>query len=200
MRNFLPGKHPDQVLICRPDQIFCGGQCTTLGFDAGLHGDFVNLHGDGDGLHLGLLSGAPLWIEDDPKQQSRWLLTLIYILAWEWVLAGIVQGQIVDAYARIREEYAALQADTCERCLVCSLERFTCDRSCGGFELHITEQHNPLMYLFFFYYLHHTPSEDQDGMEYYTAATIEVDHEYWIPISTCAAMEVCSCMVTHDLR
>ena len=58
-------------------------QCTTLGFDAGLHGDFANLHADGDDDRI--IVDHPLWIEDDTKQQSRWALTLLYILAWEWV-------------------------------------------------------------------------------------------------------------------
>ena len=44
---------------------------------------------------------------------------------------------------------------------MCSLERFTCDKDCGGFEKHVDEHHNPIYYLFFMYYLSQKPNEDK---------------------------------------
>ena len=69
----------------------------------------------------------------------------------------------MDAYACIREIAALRDEDTSAKCLVCSLERFVCDKKCGGFETHVETDHNPLVYLFWMYYLHHKPREEQNG-------------------------------------
>ena len=137
-----------------------------------------------------VINPQPLFIEDKIKEQSQWLLTMIYVLAWEWVLAGIVQGQIVDAYAQLRERKASLDDDTEAKCLVCSLERFICDKKCGGFEAHVENDHSPISYLFWMYYLHHRAPADMNGMEHYAAQRIAEEEEDWLPISTCSKMEV----------
>merc|ERR1712146_174809 len=89
--------------------------------------------------------------------------------------------------------------DTQSRCLVCSLEKLDCDKSeeCGGFEKHVNTQHNPLMYLYWMFYLKTKPWEEKDGMQLYTTNMIVNEDEEWIPIRCCVAMQ--AHMDTSDL-
>lgn len=125
-------------------------------------------------------------------KQFQWFLVIMYIVVWDWVLVSIVQGQIVDAYANIRQKTEYLELDARQRCLVCSLEKTVIDSvpETDGFHQHVTAQHNPLLYLFWMYYLGLKEDDDESGMEHYTSKLIDIDNEGWIPIMACQAMQM----------
>jgi hypothetical protein len=79
-------------------------QCITHGIDAGIHGDFAGLHGTD---FEDLMPAYPLrWNSNLKQHPLQWMFVTFFFLAWEYILAGIVQGQIVDAFSAIRAEVA----------------------------------------------------------------------------------------------
>ena len=75
-------------------------QCITQGINEGLHGDFAGLHGtDQDDL----MPAFPLQWDDNLFQYPlQWLFVTTFFLIWEFIVSGIVQGQIVDTSSEMR--------------------------------------------------------------------------------------------------
>jgi hypothetical protein len=57
-------------------------------------------------------------------KQFQWLFTISFLILWGFILEGIVQGYIVDAFSAIRGEEDTRLADSRENCFICSLSRF----------------------------------------------------------------------------
>ena len=65
-----------------------------------------------------------------------------------YVLEGIVQGYIVDAFSEIRGAEAERESDSTTNCLVCSCSKFELQRVGVDFEEHVEEAHNRWSYLY----------------------------------------------------
>jgi len=121
-------------------------QCISQGINEGLHGDFAGLHGtDFDDI----MPAFPLKITDNLFQfPLQWLFVITFFLIWEFIVSGIVQGQIVDAFSEMRAKDDMKKEDEANFCLICSLDRFTLDKVEGGFRDHVETDHNPWDYLY----------------------------------------------------
>ena len=106
-------------------------QCTTLLLNDGLRGDIATALGSNFGeifLPAGKYTGVfPQKVSELRKTQAVWLLALVFYVVWQFMLVGIVTGQIVDAFSVMRSEETSLRADEEQVCLVCSVDRFTLD-------------------------------------------------------------------------
>merc|ERR1712224_642870 len=76
-------------------------QCTMRAIQVGLRGDMLDLHSDNHG-NIDPDTPFPERFDDKPKLQVELLFVMIFYVAWTFVLAGIIQGQIIDAFAEIR--------------------------------------------------------------------------------------------------
>lgn len=85
--------------------------------------------------------------------QAQWLFITLFFLIWDYILVGIVQGQIVDAFVDIRGKIEADEADLQAFCFICSLDRFNLDKVEGFFE-HVQRTHSPWSYWYFLQYNH----------------------------------------------
>jgi len=137
-------------------------QCWYLGVDAGFRGDMVGMHGTD---HDDIYDAHALNWGDKSKGQFQWWYVIFFLAIWDFVIAGIIQGQIVDAFAEIRQAAADLKADKEDKCLVCSLERFTLEQNVGSFQDHTEESHNPWSYLFFMVFLDELRDDLETGMQ-----------------------------------
>jgi hypothetical protein len=162
-------------------------QCTFKAIQVGFRGDLNGLHGDEHG-NIRAIYDSPTAIWEDISYQFQVFLVLFFYLLWEYILAGIIQGQIIDAYAEMRIEADKKSADANERCMVCSLSRFDVDNAGGRFYTHIERDHVPQNYLFFLCYLDERNQDDDTGMMTYVRDCVHAKSTEFIPISTCAMM------------
>ena len=63
-------------------------------------------------------------IQTDGMKLFQWLFTISFLIIWGFILEGIVQGYIVDAFSAIREEDVERIEDSKNNCFICSLSRF----------------------------------------------------------------------------
>lgn len=157
-------------------------QCWYLGMNGGFHGDMARMHGD---LHENLVDSFFVDLGDRPVIQFQWWFTLLFVLIWEFIISGIVQGQIVDAFAEIRQKEADLEEDTEDKCLVCSMDRFTLEQSVGTFAEHIDQRHNPWSYLFFCVYLQELPDHLEMGLQNFVTEHLDSSSAGFLPVRQC---------------
>ena len=162
-------------------------QCTFKAIQVGFRGDLDGLHGDEHGNIRGSYTSPKALWDDSSYQFQVWLVLGFYLL-WEYILAGIIQGQIIDAFAEMRIAADEKIADANERCMVCSLSRFEVDNAGGRFYTHIERDHVPQHYLFFLTYLDEQNQDDDTGMMTYVRDCVHVRSTEFIPISTCAML------------
>jgi len=142
-------------------------------------------------------SSAPVHFEENWQSQVQQLLECMWIMLYVFVFGGLVGGQIVDAYAQIRDEDSRLKADLAERCMLCSLDRFTVDTHPAGcsFDAHTDWKkgdHSLWNYLFFLHYVtvYKDPNE-YTGIESHVVKVLNsVDKaakKGFLPLKDCAA-------------
>jgi len=165
-------------------------QCIFLGLNAGVHGDLGLQHGDNFGNVLGnALTPFPLSFTDQPFREFQWVFVITFFIIWEFLLAGIIQGQIVDAFAGIRAQETARAQDLQAYCLVCSLDRFSLERQGGGFLHHRENDHSTSSYLFFLVLLDETSLGKHTGLQRYVHMCLSADDVAFLPINSCLAMQ-----------
>jgi hypothetical protein len=96
---------------------------------------------------------------------GRTVFVWVYFVLWVVLLQGVIQGQIVDAFASIRDEEDADKEDLLQKCFVCSKERHEFASLSGGFNNHVEDNHNPWSYLGFLLALQEKDSIDYTGLE-----------------------------------
>jgi len=162
-------------------------QCTFKAIQEGFRGDLNTLHGDDHGNIRGTMVPPAVFYEDS-SYQIQVVFVLLYYLIWDYILAGIIQGQIIDAFAEMRSDEDAKLADQNKRCMVCSLSRFEVDNAGGKFHEHVSRHHVPKHYLFFFVYLETMASYEDTGMMSYVRDCVQRRAIEFIPIGTCRMM------------
>ena len=95
--------------------------------------------------------------------QAGWLFTMLFYVIWNFVLVGIVTGQIVTAFQAIREKESMLMKNEAENCLVCSIDRFTLEQNGESFDDHTSFDHSPWAYACFMVRLGHMQDSTQTG-------------------------------------
>eukprot|EP00873_Tetraselmis_striata_P023838 jgi/Tetstr1/444102/TSEL_032001.t1 len=172
------------------DQPACGSfyQCTFSHLIAGMMGDlspmYTNDHGE-------LWKYVPLAIQDSAWLQWRSFFVIMFFIIWTFILSNIFTGQIVDAFASIRDDKRLRDQDTNSKCLCCSIDRFVLDQqSERGFEHHVAEDHNPLHYVYYLHYLRRTEPEDYRGCDSHVAKLLVGPEPHsWLPIGRALAVE-----------
>ena len=98
-----------------------GYQCVMMGLAGALRGDIGLQHGD----HFGnVFQSFPMSVTSRQMKHAQWWFVTSFLLIWNYIFVGIVQGYIVDSFSMIREEQENRKNDCRDRCLVCSMHKF----------------------------------------------------------------------------
>jgi len=160
--------------------------CIGKAFDYGIRGGLETFFGDDHGNFA--LYPQDVWT--DGKNQVMTVLVLGFYVFWAFILEGIIQGQIIDAFTEIRTNNDAKRADSLDFCIVCSLSRFQLEHEGSGFKYHQDNEHNPWSYLYFFQYLQVKDSLTYTGMETYVADKVSQDDHSFMPVEAAHATQV----------
>ena len=132
----------------------------------------------------------PLGIDDRPKKQAQWWFVNSYFVMWNYIIAGIVQGYIVDAFGAIRGAQDERNADAQTKCLVCSLDKFDLDRAGVDFEVHTEDQHNRWGYVYAASAVHGKPPDEHCTTESVVCTALDKVDTKFLPLETCVHMEL----------
>ena len=166
---------------------FTAYQCIFKGFDAGLHGDFGGLHGD---PWWNIFQSFPLEISSDGAKQAQWWLVTSFFILWQFIIAGIVQGYIVDAFSMIRCESTAREDDALSKCLICSLDKFELEHAGVAFDTHVMDQHNRWGYLYLATSVQLKPLDDHGTTESIIKTCLDSGATECLPLNTCKQVEL----------
>lgn len=112
----------------------------------------------------------------------RFFFDNIYNIVVMIVLMGVVQGIIIDTFARLREDQDFCKKDTESKCFICGLQRdFIEKNTVKGFLHHIENDHNEWNYIMFIAYLRVKESVEYSGIESYVKDMINKNELVWIP-------------------
>jgi len=162
-------------------------QAILWGIHNGMRGDLKYSWGPIPNKATG--KSFPLRIDDENSLAFQWLLVLGYALVWRFVFIGILTATIVGAFAGIRGRAAALALDANERCLVCSISRFTLEQEGGGFSHHTTNHHNPWSFLAFLAALKLGNEDNFTGIESYVHKKSKAGDHTFFPVSFCTEIQ-----------
>jgi len=171
-------------------QAFSGQSATVYqailwGIHNGMRGDLRNSWGP---IPKGN-KNFPLRVDDEMGLAFQWLLVLLYHLVWRFVFIGILTATIVGAFAKIRGDQNARINDAKERCLVCSLSRFTLEQEGGGFPHHTGNHHNPWSYLAFLASIKLGNEDDFTGIESYVQKKSRMMDCTFFPVQACTEIQ-----------
>ena len=161
-------------------------QCVMKAVEAGLQGDFAGLHGD---AWWNVFQSFPLSIDDKTKKQAQWWFVNSYFVIWNYIIAGIVQGYIVDAFGAIRGAQDSRDEDAQSKCLVCSLDKFALDDAGVPFHIHTEKQHNRWAYLYVASAVEMTPLDEQGTTESLVQSCLSDRRNDFLPLQTCVRVE-----------
>jgi len=161
-------------------------QCVMLGIEAGLQGDMSGLHGSDQG---DLFFAFPLDIGDMGKKQAQWWFVQTYFIMWNYIIAGIIQGYIVDAFGAIRGAQDDKDNDAKGACLVCSIEKFDLVSAGVPFDVHTEDQHNRWGYLYAAAAVQIKPPDEHGTTESVVCGALQHGTCAFLPLDTCVHME-----------
>jgi hypothetical protein len=121
---------------------------------------------------------------------GRTVFVWVYFVLWVVLLQGVIQGQIVDAFASIRDEEDADKEDLLQKCFVCSKERHEFASLSGGFNNHVEDNHNPWSYLGFLLALQEKDSIDYTGLESYVQRCFTYNDARFLPIGRSLCLDL----------
>lgn len=121
---------------------------------------------------------------------GRFFYDNIYNILVMIVLMGVVQGIIIDTFARLREEQEFSTNDRVNKCFICGLQRdFIEKKTHKGFKHHILNDHNEWNYVLFIAYLQRKKETEYTGIESYVREQYEKNELGWIPNQTCLSIK-----------
>ena len=112
---------------------------------------------------------------------NRVLVTLL--------LLNIVSGIIIDSFAQLRDQKAAVERAMAGKCFVCGIESGVFDRYGKGFENHTSYDHYMWNYLFFVHHLKNKPSQEYTGQESFVSEKLSQQDFTWIPVGRARVLE-----------
>jgi len=160
-------------------------QCVLFGIHNGLRGDLAKSWGPIPTAE----HNFPETIYDENSLAFQWLLVLAYKIMWRFVFIGILTATIVGAFGGIRGKEAADTKDAQDRCIVCSISRFTLEQEGGGFSEHTSNHHNPWSFLAFLAGLKIGDEDEFTGLESYVAGKAKLGDYTFIPIGFCTEIQ-----------
>jgi len=159
-------------------------QCVSVFFADSLTGDVSTVLGDDFGEY-GFPALAPQY---DGWGQSRSLFAVVAIIFWVFLLQGIIQGQIIDAFAEMRNKRNADTADLETKCFISSIERFVFNDYPGEWEKRQAGRY-AWKYLLFFLFLFDKDPEEYNGLENYVYKAFLKDDVSFLPILRFLALQ-----------
>jgi len=166
-------------------------QCWMVAMNEGFRGDFGGAFADPYDIiwyTMPASTGQQGKYIDNSKGSSfmaEWGYIMLFFWIWEYLIAGIIQGQIVDAFAEIRQAQTELEEDTQDKCLLCTLDRFTIETNVESFSEHTSEEHNPWAYLYFLVTLDEMRDDLETGIESFVTGHLSSSDAAWLPVKTC---------------
>ncbi|CAM9504605.1 unnamed protein product [Ectocarpus sp. 12 AP-2014] len=131
------------------------GECSITLFQYALRGDL--------GTYLLLMTD-----QDEPGHRvRRFLYDVAYWVLVPLLLLNMVSGVILDSFAQLRDEEAALKDELKSRCVVCGISRNEFDRGGNVFYDHVTHDHCMWNYVLVRAYLNFKPELEHTGQESY---------------------------------
>ena len=128
---------------------------------------------------IGGYLGTPSTPSYDP---TRFFYDNIYNILVLIVLMGVVQGIIIDTFARLREDEELCRKDMKSKCFICGLERDYIEKNTiKGFIHHQENDHNIWNYILFICYLLSKKETEYSGIESYVREQYNKDDLAWIP-------------------
>eukprot|EP00293_Proteomonas_sulcata_P007365 CAMPEP_0184307928 /NCGR_PEP_ID=MMETSP1049-20130417/16529_1 /TAXON_ID=77928 /ORGANISM="Proteomonas sulcata, Strain CCMP704" /LENGTH=371 /DNA_ID=CAMNT_0026620517 /DNA_START=72 /DNA_END=1187 /DNA_ORIENTATION=- len=112
-----------------------------------------------------------------------WRSTFVFasIIFWVFLLQGIIQGQIIDAFAEKRNQDNELRQDLEQKCFVSSIDRFVFNNYPGEWEKRQGGRY-AWNYLFFFYNLMEKEEDERSGLETEVAQAFENGEISFLPV------------------
>jgi len=162
-------------------------QCIFKTLDAGLHGDIATANGDD---FANIMPSYPLEISQDVKKQAQWFFTISFTLMWGFILEGIVQGYIVDAFSAIRGREGDRIADSKQYCYICSLSRFDLQEANIKFDTHTNKHHDRWAYLDMVVRILMIPPKEQMTTATIVRRALELSSRHFLPHQRCADMQL----------
>ncbi|CUG92420.1 transmembrane protein, putative [Bodo saltans] len=108
---------------------------------------------------------------------------LVYYITVIVIFLNIVFGIIVDSFAQLREEREGVVTDQQSKCFICGIEQNAFDLiTPGGFEQHITSEHNMWHYVYFMHYLQVKDEDEFNGQEADVAKKLESRDTSFFPV------------------
>jgi len=181
---------PDVNAFTGDKQCNTAYQCMLWGIHNGMRGDLKSSWGpiptSSQSVHQ---NAFPLRIDDKNSLAFQWLVVLVYRMIWRFLFVGILTATIVGAFSGVQNRAKAKSNDAKERCIVCSLSRFTLEQEGGGFSEHVIHHHNPWSYLAFLAALKLGNEDNFTGLESNVFAKANVGDHTFLPVTFCAEIQ-----------
>eukprot|EP00164_Ancoracysta_twista_P005362 GFYU01007335.1.p1 GENE.GFYU01007335.1~~GFYU01007335.1.p1 ORF type:complete len:439 (-),score=120.57 GFYU01007335.1:163-1479(-) len=159
-------------------------QCAMSHVGAGfMDGRLENVYND-------VFIQIPESIDVDLNSHVRVLVMFFYSITWSILLLNVVLGQIFDGFADIRAQKNQRQNDLKERCFICSVDRITFEQQGNGFHDHVSDDHDPLAYLYFLQHLQEGAEIDFDGVESYVWKKAKNNDGSFFPVGSALCLRV----------
>ena len=163
-------------------------QCALKAIQDGFRGDLNTMHGDNYGNLRGEAYVPPERFYQDFSYQAQLVFVLLFVLVRDNILSGIIQGQIIDAFAEIRAKEDENLKDCRERCLICSMSRYQLEDSDVNYFEHTTEDHEPWAYVYCLQYLLLKDPDEYTGIESYIIDRYSKMDPSFMPVGSCVAV------------
>lgn len=135
-------------------------QCVVKHVLDSMTGDLTTVVGDdfGNFANPAVAPWQDLW------HTWRYFTVFVSLVFWVFLLLGIMQGQIIDAFAEMRDKYKAAKDDLSSNCFISSLDRHTFSDYPGEWEKR-KDGKFAWNYLHYFCYLQQKDPEEYSGLE-----------------------------------
>lgn len=149
------------------------------------------LYGLKAGGGIGDDSNTPIFTLPDPSRYfGRIIYDLLFFVIMIILFLNLVFGIILDTFSQLREGREGIEEDQEIKCFICGISRDELDKvTPGGFDQHITFEHNMWNYLFFMMYCRGVDPNDHTGQEGYVWHAMEAHDPRWFPVGRALAVD-----------
>jgi len=161
-------------------------QCLMYSFGKGIRGSLDSVWGPLAYKHT---NDFPMYIWDEPMLSVQWALTTLWFVVWRFTFIGILTATIVMVFSGLRTKENMLIKDKNEKCMVCSLDRFTIEQDAEGFIAHTQSVHSPWSYLAFLAKLRLENPDDFTGLESDVKTKADVIDQTFLPVKLCTEIQ-----------
>jgi len=142
-----------------------------------MNGDLTTVLGN----DFGAFAFPALVLWEDSWQAWRSFFGFVTIIFWVFLLQGIIQGQIIDTFAAMRNASEAAREDLEQKCFVSSIDRFVFNNYPGEWEKRRGGKY-AWNYLLFFINLLDKDPEEYNGLENAVAESYKHNRIDFLPI------------------